>query len=113
MSKILTFCKNAQNQFKNILKQSNKIIAFRNSVKVFEGLNNIHTNVEITSINKIWDIFLLNSHQIRSDFSFLASKKKTKDLALTNSVISFNKSILAILFLFFKIGAEETDKYLP
>ena len=70
-----------------VLKQSNKLIAFRNSVKVFEGLNNIDTNVEITSINKIWDIFLLNSHQIRSDFSFLASKKKTKDLSLTNSII--------------------------
>lgn len=70
-----------------VLKQSNKLIAFRNSVKEFQGLNNIETNLEITSINKIWDIFLLNDHQIRSDFTFFTSNKRTKSLALTNALI--------------------------
>ncbi|MEE2953574.1 MAG: putative sugar nucleotidyl transferase [Bacteroidota bacterium] len=73
-----------------LLQKSDKLIAFRNSSKVFQGLNRIDTNLDIISIDKIWDIFVLNDEQIRSDFSLYVSKKETKDLSLTNSVLGDN-----------------------
>ena len=70
-----------------ILEKKGVIIAFRSAIFDPNKLNKITTNIEIYSVENIWDIFNDNDREIKNDFSLLTTGRKSQSLSKNNSLI--------------------------
>ena len=70
-----------------ILKKSSEVIAVKNHEFNTESLDEIESNSTFNKVNDLWDIFILNSEEIKSDFNIITKERKSQNLGETSMKI--------------------------
>jgi UDP-N-acetylglucosamine diphosphorylase/glucosamine-1-phosphate N-acetyltransferase len=88
-------------EYNHAILQNGELVAARLDDANFERLadmdakefNGTETHIQLTRINRVWDLFLQNKAELISDFQKLTNNRKSQPISNTNQIIGSSSQI--------------------